>query len=122
MRGASRDDHVERLDRLHRFMCALDYHREPIEMIQHSAMTLRYGGDCDCHARVFGALAWSLRYPFFVESIGASEGPEHYTMRLGYPPAESPRGDRSTTWRCYETTIRALPGEHVYHAQRRLFR
>jgi len=119
---AGRDDHLERLRRLHAFVRdSVPYHRESVEMFQHPSLTLRQGGDCDDHAALLFALAWSLRYPFHLQAIGHPEGPAHYTGFLGWPPGESPYGDAGTRWLPAETTIDALFGEGLRRAQERLF-
>jgi len=119
VRGEPRDR--ERLTRLHRFVRdSVAYYREPVEMIQEPATTLEHGGDCDDHALLLCALAWALKYPFYVEPYPNAESPDHYTVQLGYPCSEQPHGDRHTRWNSYETTIPALPGEHVSGALRRL--
>jgi len=122
IRGTPRDDHWERLSRLHRFVRdAVDYHREPIEMFHSPTVTLLEGGDCDDHVLLLCSLAWSLRYPFDVEPIGGSwEDPAHYTCKLGSPPNDEPYGDAMTRWAAFETTIDALPGEHVNDALTRI--
>lgn len=124
IRGTHRDDHWERLSRLHRFVRdAVDYHREPIEMFHAPTVTLLEGGDCDDHVLLLCSLAWSLRYPFDVVPIGGSfEDPAHYTCRLGQPPNDEPYGDANTRWADFETTIDALPGEHVNDALDRIGR
>jgi hypothetical protein len=121
VRSCPRDAHLDRVERFHRFVRdAVPYHREPIEMLHPAAQVLMEGGDCDDHVILLCALAWSLRYPIHVEAVGHPDGPGHYTCRIGTPPADEPEGDASTTWRSYETTIDALPGEHVSAAVRRL--
>lgn len=121
VKTAPRDDHRERLARLHRFVRdSVDYHREAIETFQPPAVTLEEGGDCDDHVILLGALAWSIRYPFILEPVGPLEDPDHYTIRLGYPPSDSPHGDKHTIWLQCETTIDALFGESLGAAKRRL--
>jgi hypothetical protein len=121
VRSAPRDDHRERLARLHRFVqWSIPYHRETIEMFHPAGQVLLEGGDCDDHVILLCSLAWALRYPWSVEPIGHPDGPAHYTCRLGYPPADEPHGDGGTRWASYETTIDARPGEHVMAAIRRL--
>lgn len=121
VQGAGRDDHLARVERLHRFVQrSIDYHREPVEMFHRATVVLTQGGDCDDHVILLGSLAWALKYPFLVEPIGHPKGPGHYTIRVGTPPSEAPSGNASTRWRSYETIIDALPGEHVNDAVRRL--
>lgn len=122
MAGVHRDDHWERLVRLHRFVRdAVEYHREPIEMFHTPTETLLRGGDCDDHVLLLCSLAWSLRYPFDVVPYeGTWDEPAHYTCRLGQPPNDSPTGDADTRWSDFETTIDALPGEHVRDALERI--
>lgn len=121
VRSAPRDDHWERLRRLHAFVRdVVPYHREPIETFQGPTMTLTQGGDCDDHALLLCSLAWALRYPFIVEEIGEPDDPVHYTCRLGAPPDDSPTGGPSTRWASYETTVDAVPGEHVFDALERI--
>jgi hypothetical protein len=120
VRSAPRDGHGERLERLHRFVQTVPYHREHPEMFHPAAQVLQEGGDCDDHVILLCSLAWSLRYPWIVEAIGHPDGPSHYTCRLGTPPDDEPHGSRATSWRSYETTIDALPGEHVLAALRRI--
>lgn len=121
VRTAPRDAHWERLARLHRFVRdAVPYHREPVETFQAATVTLLQGGDCDDHVLLLCSLAWALRYPFDVELLGEPEDPTHYTSRLGQPPDDEPTGSASTRWQSYETTIDALPGEHVLTALRRI--
>ena len=121
MRGVHRDDHAERLARLHRFVRdSVDYHREPVEMFHRPTVTLDEGGDCDDHVILLCSLAWALRYPFHVQPMGDPDAPFHYTCALGSPPNDEPTGDAETVWAWYETTIDALPGEHVNDALRRI--
>jgi hypothetical protein len=121
VRVVPRDDHWGRLERLHRFVRdSVPYHREAVEMFQPPTVTLQEGGDCDDHVLLLCSLAWSLRYPFDVRSVGDPEDPSHYECRLGQPPSDSPTGDSSTRWSAYETTIDALPGEDVHAALRRI--
>ncbi len=121
VRSAPRDAHWERLSRLHRFVRdAVPYHREPIETFQAPTMTLLQGGDCDDHVLLLCSLAWALRYPFDVVPIGDWNDPSHYTSRLGSPPDDSPTGDVNTRWASFETTIDAVPGEHVLDALARI--
>ncbi len=122
IRGTHRDAHRERLERLHRFVRDnVQYHREPVEMFHYPSHTLLYGGDCDDHVALLGALAWSLKYPFRIVPVGDPEGPRHYTIELGYPEADTFRGDEHTRWMPAETTIDALPGESIEAAEARLF-
>lgn len=120
--GVPRDDHVERLARLHRFVRdAVPYHREPVEMFHLPTQTLLEGGDCDDHAILLCSLAWTLRYPFRIVKTGDPDDPGgHYTCALGRGPSDSPDGDRGTVWGWYETTIDALPGEWVGDALERI--
>ena len=121
VRSARRDDHPERLARLHRFVRdSVPYHREPVEMFHHPVVTVQNGGDCDDHASLLCALAWSLRYPWLLEAVGKEDDPDHYTTQLGWPPNDAMSGDAQTRWRSYETTVDALPGEHAQRAARRL--
>lgn len=121
VQGVARDNHIERLARLHRFVRdSVDYHRESIETFQPASFTLQEGGDCDDHVILLCSLAWTLRYPFVPEPIGDPRDPDHYTCRLGYPPSDSPHGDARTIWLQCETTIDALFGEGLGHAKRRL--
>ena len=115
-----RNDHRERIARLHRFVRdAVSYQREPVEQLQHAAWTLHWGGDCDCLAILLGALAWSLRYPFFVQDHGDPSDPEHYSVWLGWPAADAPHGDRSTQWIHAEVSAAAALGERTEAAARR---
>jgi hypothetical protein len=119
--GLHRDAHLERLERLHRFVRdSVPYHREPVEMFHTATQVLLEGGDCDDKVILLCAMAWSLRYPFHVEPYGDPEAPSHYTCAIGTPPCDEPTGDASTVWRWYETTVDALPGEHTDEALRRL--
>jgi hypothetical protein len=122
VRSAPRDDHWERLSRLHRFVRdAVPYHREPIEMFHMATETLLNGGDCDDHVLLLCSLAWSLRYPFQVVPFGGTwDEPAHYTCKLGGPPNDEPTGDARTRWADFETTIDALPGESVTQALDRI--
>jgi hypothetical protein len=121
VRTAPRDDHWERLARLHRFVRdAVPYHREPVETFQAATVTLEQGGDCDDHALLLCSLAWALRYPFIIDPIGDPEDPVHYTCQIGQPPDDHPTGGLTTRWASYETTIDALPGEHVLDALDRI--
>lgn len=121
VKSVPRDDHWQRLTRLHRFVQAsVPYHREPVETFYRPTETLLNGGDCDDHVILLCSLAWSLRYPFIVEPLGDEDSPYHYTCRLGWPPSDSPTGDSSTRWAPFETTIDAVPGEHVNDALRRI--
>jgi transglutaminase-like putative cysteine protease len=121
MRGLHRDDHAERLVRLHRFVRdSVPYHRESIEMFHHPTQTLTEGGDCDDHALLLCSLAWCVRYPFQIETVGDPEAPAHYCCALGFPPHDDPAGDANTEWRYFETIVDALPGEHISDAIRRI--
>lgn len=121
VKSAPRDDHWERLSRLHRFVRdSVPYHREPVETFYRPSETLINGGDCDDHVVLLCSLAWALRYPFIVEALGDPDAPYHYTCRLGYPPNDEATGDSSTVWASFETTVDALPGEHVNAALRRI--
>jgi len=102
--GTRPNEHEERLTRIHRFVRSLSYHREPCEMFQPVAQTLVEGGDCDDHVLAQAALAWALRYPFFVQPVGNELDPSHYTCQLGFPESEHPWGGPETTWRFSETT------------------
>lgn len=120
VRGSTPAQHVERLERLHAFVRdSVPYQNEPVEMFQPPTVTLTEGGDCDDHVILLGALAWSLRYPFAIEPSGDPADPFHYTIALGYPPADLPSGDASTTWLAAETTIPAELGELLEAAQGR---
>ena len=122
VRGLPRSAHYARIERLHQFVRdSIDYVREPVEMLHPATVTLAMGaGDCDDHVILLGALAWSIKYPFIVEAIGDQSNPHHYTMAIGYPQTEEPTGDADTTWIATETTARAMTGEHVDDAMRRL--
>ena len=109
---ANRNDHIERLTRLHRFVRdCVDYHREPIEMFQSARTTLNRGGDCDCLVILLGALAWSLRYPVAPWPYGPSEDPSHYSILLGWPPSDEPTGAADTQWIAAEASCQARFGE-----------
>lgn len=123
--GLGRTDHIARLRRLHEFVRdSIDYVGEPIEMLHSASVTLHLGaGDCDDHAILLGALAWSLKYPFAVRPIAQDpEYPEHYSMAIGYPQSHDPLGSADTRWIDVETTIPAHTGEPVERAARRLTR
>lgn len=121
VKGLPRDAHRDRIERLHRFVRdSVPYHRESIETFQPAIVTLTDGGDCDDHAILLSALAWSIRYPFVIEPVGEPADPDHYSTKLGYPPGDSPHGDARTTWLQCETTIDALFGEPLGHARARL--
>ncbi len=121
VKSVPRDDHWERLTRLHRFVRdAVPYHREAVETFYRPSETLLNGGDCDDHVILLCSLSWSLRYPFIIEALGDPDSPYHYTCRLGWPPSDEATGDRSTMWAAFETTIDAVAGEHVSSALRRI--
>jgi len=121
VRSAPRYDHVERIARLHRFVRdCLDYHREPVEMFQHSAVTLQEGGDCDDLIRTLCALAWAVKYPFIIDPIPNEHQIDHFTCRIGYPESNNPHGDAHTTWIPCEVSMPALTGETVQAAERRI--
>lgn len=122
VRGLPRSAHFRRIERLHQFVRdSIDYVREPVEMLHPASVTLAEGaGDCDDHVILLGALAWSIKYPFIVEAVGDPGNPYHYTAAIGFPQSEEPTGDASTTWVPTETTARAMTGEHVSDAMRRL--
>jgi hypothetical protein len=121
VKGLGRDEHWERLVRLHRFVRdSVPYHREPVEMFYRPSDTLVHGADCDDHVILLCSMAWSMRYPFIVEALGDPDAPNHYTCRLGWPPNDEPTGDEHTRWASFETTVDALPGEHVNDALRRM--
>jgi hypothetical protein len=110
--GTDRNDHAERIARLHRFVRdAIDYHREPVEMFQSPTLTLERGGDCDDLVLLLGALAWSLRYPWQVEPVGDPRDPHHYSLRLGFPAHDEPWGDAHTSWIQTEASAAARLGE-----------
>jgi len=112
-----RNDHLERLARLHRFVRdAVSYQREPVEQLQAAPWTLEHGGDCDCLTILLGALAWSLRYPFDVSPHGDSRDPEHYSLSLGWPASDEFSGDESTQWIHAEVSAAALLGESTESA------
>jgi hypothetical protein len=118
--GTDRNDHRERIARLHRFVRdVVDYHREPVEMFQHASWTLRWGGDCDCLVILLASLAWSLRYPWIVEVHGGRDDPLHYSLTLGWPPSDSPTGDRETQWVHAEVSAAAVLGERTQDAAAR---
>lgn len=106
-RGLSSWQHLERLRRIQRFVAGLPYVREPIEDFPAVAEVLRRGGDCDDQALLGVALCWAARYPAM--AWPARPGPEgwagHYQVRCGWPEAEEPEGDQSTTWLVWETTL-----------------
>lgn len=121
VRTLPRDDHWQRLERLHRFVRdSVPYHREPLEMFHAPTITISQGGDCDDHALLLCSLAWALRYPFRIHFLGTAEDPSHYTCELGQPPSDDPEGDPGTRWAWFETIVDALPGEHVSQALRRI--
>lgn len=121
VRGLHRDAHWEHLVRLHRFVRdSVPYFREPVEMFYAPTETLLHGADCDDHVLLLCSLAWSLRYPFDVVPVGDWSDPYHYTCRLGFPPNDEPHGDARTTWHSFETTVDAVPGEHVLDALDRI--
>jgi hypothetical protein len=110
--GTDRNAHHERLARLHRFVRdSIDYHREPVEILQSATLTLERGGDCDDLVILLGALAWSLRYPWIVEPVGDPRDPHHYSLLLGWPPSDSPHGDATTRWVQTEPSVAAAFGE-----------
>ncbi len=116
----SRNNHRETVARLHRFVRdAVRYHQEPVEQFQHAAWTLEHGGDCDCLTILLGSLAWSLRYPWIEQPHGDPKDPEHYSIWLGYPPADTPGGDRRTTWIHAEPSAAAALGESSQAAAQR---
>lgn len=79
-----RNDHAERVARLHRFARDwVDYHQESVELFQHAAHTLEHGGDCDDLTILLGALAWTLRYPWIVVPHGDPQDPVHYSLFIG---------------------------------------
>lgn len=102
--GVPENGHVERLQRLHRFVRSHTYVREAVERFQVPWFTLMTGaGDCDDLAALLGALAWSVKYPFRV--IPQGSGPAHYSCMLGYPEASHPHGMGSQSrWLAAETT------------------
>lgn len=106
VRGVPASDHLERLTRLHRFVSAHNYVREPIERFQTPAETLRVGvGDCDDLVALLIALAWSLKYPGRVVPQHDAAAPGHYTAFVGYPEAETPEGTgQDLHWVAAETT------------------
>jgi len=115
-----RGDHRERVARLHRFVRdAVDYHMESIEIFQHPSYTLQHGGDCDDLTLLLGSLAWSLRYPWDVQPHGDPLDPRHYSIFLGWPPAELPTGDERTTWIHAEASAAAAFGESSHSAAAR---
>lgn len=105
MRGLRFEEHVRRLERIDRFVRAIPYFNESVEMFQPPTYTLTVGGDCDDHVLTKCALAWSLRYPFVATPAGDIREPFHYSCKLGYPPADHPWGEASTTWIDSESTI-----------------
>lgn len=118
--GTNRNDHTERLARLHRFVRdSIDYHREPIELFQSATLTLERGGDCDDLVILLGALAWSLRYPWAVEPVGDPNDPDHYSIALGWPAGNEPRGEPRTHWIQAEASAAAVFGEHPNAAAER---
>jgi hypothetical protein len=122
MIGVGRDDHVERLCRIHRFVRdSVPYHREPVEMFHPAGQTLVEGGDCDDKAILICAMGWTLRYPWRVLKLGGQNDPGgHYTTAIGYGPSDLPYGDRSTRWGWFETSCDALPFEWVLDAVYRI--
>lgn len=120
-RGATPEQHRERVQRLHAFVRdSVPYHGEAVEIIQAATMTLRDGGDCDDHSVLLCALAWALRYPFAIIPTGDPLDPYHYTTALGYPPADTPSGTAETHWLTAETTIPAALGEPLAAAAQRV--
>jgi hypothetical protein len=123
IKSTDRGAHVERLGRLHAFCRdGVDYHREPIEMLQDATITLRDGGDCDDLVILLAALAWSIKYPFQIVPVGDPMNPHHYSAQLGYPESAAPWGDAHTTWLDAEVSVPAQLGEPWYDAERRLRR
>lgn len=115
-----RNDHRERIARLHRFVRdAVSYHREPVEQLQHADWTLHWGGDCDCLSILLGALGWSLRYPFAIQDHGDPADPEHYSLWLGWPSSDTPDGDSRTKWTHAEVSAAAALGERTEAAAQR---
>jgi hypothetical protein len=118
--GTGRNDHVERIARLHRFVRdSVDYYREPIEMFQSPTLTLERGGDCDDLVILLGSLGWALRYPWAVEPVGDPDNPEHYSLLLGWPASDEPHGDPGTRWIQTEAAVAAALGEHPRRAGER---
>jgi len=112
IRNLRSDQHRERLERIHRFVSLLPYYREAVETFQPVAITLHRGGDCDDKVLTAAALAWSLRYPFWIESVGDPNEPNHYALWLGYPHADEPWGTADTVWMPSETTEPTVLGTH----------
>lgn len=107
-----RNDHAERLARLHRFVRdSVDYHQESVELFQHPAYTIEHGGDCDDLTALLAALGWTLRYPWIVLPHGDPKDPRHYSTWLGWPSADLPEGDDRTTWVHLEPSAAAAFGE-----------
>jgi len=107
-----RNDHRERIARLHRYVRdSVSFHREPVEQLQAAAWTLHHGGDCDCLTILLGALAWSLRYPYRVVPHGDKRDPEHYSLSIGWPASNDCGGDSHTHWLHAEVSAAALLGE-----------
>lgn len=120
VQSVDRNDHRERLARLHRHVRDnLSYQREPVEQFQSASWTLEHGGDCDCLTIALGALAWSLRYPVQVQPHGPPDDPEHYSLWLGMPAGDSPDGDASTEWIHAEASAAAAFGERTEAAAQR---
>lgn len=120
VRTLPRNDHIGRLERLHRFVRnAVDYHRESVEQFQRPSITLEQGGDCDDLSALLGALAWSLRYPWALEPVGDPMDPEHYSLLLGWPASNEPHGDAGTHWVNTETSLAAMFGESATAAAER---
>jgi len=120
IRGTNRNDHWERLARLHRFVRdSVDYHREPVEQFQSPSLTLERGGDCDDLVLLLAALAWSLRYPWRIRAVGNPRDPHHYSLELGWPAADEPHGNERTRWIHAEPSVAATFGESAEQAAQR---
>jgi len=120
VQSAPQGAHLERLERLHRFVRdSPSYQREAVELFQPARLTLEQGGDCDDLTILLGSLGWALRYPFAVEPVGDPLDPRHYSLSLGWPEADDPIGDARTNWVNTEAAAAVAFGESSQAAARR---
>jgi hypothetical protein len=95
---------------LHTYGKSLPFAREEGEIFQGPSVTIKEGGDCDCHARLIYAVAKSGGLPTELAFLHKGENPTHVFVRVYVNGA----------WRALETTVDAEFGEDPFSAARRL--